>query len=284
MAGAKKRGANPGNTERLPFSVRYETRRPAEGLIYDRVPDRVRDGVLNILEDFASYPWYTANRLGEELYAALDRRPPSPDGIFLNPHPALLVDRLEWDEFCDACQALWKIVREPDRDTLSNRLNALFARHYFGYELRDGLMERVGARVQEEAIAEARGILRDPDLSGPDEQYRKAIAFFNRRPEPECEKCVEEAALAVEGVARVLLNDHSVTLSQALKRLQREKDVHPSLVYLIDKLYAYRGDAGGVGHALTQKKEVRREEAEFALGVSASAIVYLARLFGRGVE
>jgi len=283
MGEIRGRAAKPGMAKRVPFSTRYETRRPAEGLIYDRVPDRVRDGVLNILDDFGTYPWYTVNRLGEELYAALDRRPPS-DGVFLITYPAALVVRLEWDEFCDACEALWKIVREEDRDALSNRLNALFTRHYFGYELRDGLMQRVGARVAEAAIGKARGILRDPDLSGPDEQYQKAIGFFNRRPEPDCEKCVEEAVLSVEGVARVLLNNHSITLSQALKRLKKEKDVHPTLVYLIDKLYAYRGDAGGVGHALTQKKEVRIEEAEFVLGISASAIVYLARLFGRGVE
>jgi hypothetical protein len=163
-------------------------------------------------------------------------------------------------------------------------VNQLFARRYFGYELRDGRIERVGARVQEEAIAEARGILRDPDLSGPDEQYQKAIGFFNRRPEPDCENCVKEAVSAVEGVARVLLNDNSVVLSDAIKRLKKEKDVHPTLVKLLDNLYAYRGDAEGVAHALTGDKEVRIEEAEFVLGISASAIVYLARLFGRGVE
>jgi hypothetical protein len=91
-------------------------------------------------------------------------------------------------------------------------------------------MEKVGARVQEAAIAEARGILRDSDLSGPDDQYQKAIGFFNRRPEPDCENCAKEAVSAVEGVARVLLNDHSITLSRAVKRLQTEKDVHPSLL------------------------------------------------------
>ena len=53
---------------------------------------------------------------------------------------------------------------------------------------------------------------------------------------------------------------------------------------MLEKLYAYRGDAEGVAHALTGEKEVRLEDAEFALAVSASAIVYLARLYGRGVE
>jgi len=145
-------------------------------------------------------------------------------------------------------------------------------------------MERVGARAQEKAIAEARGILRDPDLSGPDQQFQKAIGFFNRRPEADCENCVKEAVSAVEGVAQVLLGDDSLMLSEALKRLRKQKDVHPALLVLLDKLYGYRSDAEGVAHALTGDKEVRIEEAEFVLGVSASAIVYFARLFGRPVE
>ena len=62
------------------------------------------------------------------------------------------------------------------------------------------------------------------------------------------------------------------------------QDVHPTLIGLLEKLYAYKGDAEGVGHALTEQKEVRTEEAEFVLGVAASAIVYLARLYGRQVE
>jgi hypothetical protein len=279
---AEERATGPGMTKRLPFSQRYETRRPAEGLIYDRVPDRLRDGVWNLVEAF-NRSLYAPDSLARNLHAAVNRHIASTD-LYLLHNPGALLRELEWDEFCDACQALWKIVREEDRDELSNSLNALFRRHYFGYELRDGLMERVGARVAEAAIAEARGILRDPDLSGPDEQYQKAIGFFNRRPEADCENCVKEAVCAVEGVAQVLLNDHSITLPQALNRLQKEKDVHPTLVKLISSLYAYRGDAEGVAHALTGAKEVRQEEAEFVLGTTAGAIVYLARLFGRGIE
>lgn len=260
----------------LPFSRRHETRRPAEGLIYQSVPDRVRDGLVNVLMRLgAGAPFAVA------LFRGLDRVP--------RPYVDIgdvetLLRKIEWDEFCDAVEVIGHLLRSERRDDFSNAVNELFARHYFGYELRDGQIERVGARVHEEAIAGARGILRDPDLSGPDEQYQKAIGFFNRRPEPDCENCVKEAVSAVEGVARVLLGDPKIVLSGATKLLPKRKDVHPTLVKLLDNLYAYRGDAEGVGHARTGDKEVRIEEAEFVLGVSASAIVYLARLYGRGVE
>jgi hypothetical protein len=198
-----------------------------------------------------------------------------------------LLYKSEWDEFCTICEVAYRALErdnEEAADVFSNGINRVFARNYFGYEMRDGRIEKVGAHAQDAAIAEARGILRDPDLAGPDEQFQKALGFYSRRPQADCENCVKEAVSAVEGVARILLNDHSLTLSKALRRLEREKDVHPALVQLVEKLYGYRGDAKGVGHALTGDSEVRLEEAEFVLGVSANAIVYLARLYGRGVQ
>lgn len=268
--------------ERVPFSRRYETRKPAGGLIYDDVPRRVRDGLKNILFELRLAPGTPSDeRLVRILYSALDREVPGMRSFLF---VTGLVDEVEWDEFCDVCEEVWQALSATHRDWFSNAANAVFARRYFGYEMRNGQMERVGARVHEEAIAEARGILRDADLAGPDQQFQKAIGFFSRRPEPDCENCVKEAVSAVEGVARVAFQDDSILLSEAIKRLKKERDVHPTLAGLLDKLYAYRGDAEGVAHALTGEKEVRVEEAEFVLGVSASAIVYLARLYGRGVE
>lgn len=244
------------------------------------------NGLHNILDaGLTPLGGNAAASLGLELNRRLDQRLDEdwPDHLL-----ATLFEQIAWDELCDACEIIWDWFSGSERpdlaDWFSNSLNDLFARNYFGYELRDGQIERVGARSQEEAIADARGILHDPELKGPDEQYQKAIGFYNRRPEPDCENCVKEAVSAVEGVARIVLGDHSITLSDALKRLRKEKDVHATLISMLEKLYAYRGDAEGVGHALTGDKEVRNEEAEFVLGVSASAIVYLARLFGRSVQ
>lgn len=258
------------------FSERYELRKPEGGLIYDDVPERVVDGLINLMVAKN----YSTPVMSRAVHRGLDQEMPTDLETF---YLSRLLKRSEWYDLCDACEIICEVLAQSERGTFSNELNEIFSRNYFGYELRDGLIERVGAHAQDAAIAEARGILRDPDLSGPDEQFQKAIGFFNQRPEPDCENCVKEAVSAVEGVARILLNDHELILSKALPQLRNEKDVHPTLISLLDKLYAYRGDAEGVGHARTGEKEVRIEDAEFALGVSASAIVYLARLYGRAV-
>jgi hypothetical protein len=264
------------------FSVRYETRRPTEGLVVEAIPQRVRNGLVNLLFRIAPDERDEWESLGSTLHYRLDLDP------YAEKNPSQILHGLNWDEWCDACEFIWRWFRDSDRndlaDQFSNELNELFLRNYFGYEMRNGALEVIGARAQDEAVAMARGILRDVSLKGPDEQFQKAIAFYNRRPEPDCENCVKEAVSAVEGVARILLEDHSLTLSDALKRLRSDKDIHPTLIQMLEKLYAYRGDAEGVGHALTGEKEVRIEEAEFVLGTSASAVVYLARLYGRAVE
>ena len=163
--------------------------------------------------------------------------------------------------------------------------NEVLLRNYVGYELREGRIERVGAREAEAAIAEARAILRDPNLAGPDEQFQKAIAHFNRRPKPDVENCVKDAVGAVEALARVLLNDSSILLSKAIKKIGEEKGIHPTLQKLVESLYAYRGDAEGAAHGKTGvKASVTEADAEFVLHTSAACIVYLARLYGRGVE
>lgn len=255
--------------------------------MYDSVPPRLVAGLVNIVDLFVEDQGL--DHLIVRAFQVLDRRPPS--GTMTGAEELEdFLEECEWYELCDLCEGLWKVLSSELisastlADEFSNSVNALFARRYFGYELRAGRIERVGTKAQEASVAKARGILRGNDLRGPDEQFQKAMAFFNRRPEPDCENTVKEAVSAVEGVARVLLGDAKLTLSKALKKLKGEKDVHPTLIALLEKLYAYRGDADGVGHALTGEKEVRLEDAEFALGVSASAIVYLARLYGRGVQ
>ena len=266
------------------FSRRHETRRPDEGLLYERVPDRVVPGLLYILDRIV--PDLDRPQLAKAVYELMDIPYPASSSEYRRDYLPRLLGDANRDDLCDACEAIWRwLASAPHRseDQFSNEVNELFVRHYFGYELRDGRVERVGANVQEEPIAEARAILRDPELSGPDKQFQKALAFYNRRPEPDCENCVKEAVGAVEALARVLLQDDSLLLSAAAKRLQKEKGVNPNLLRLISDLYAYRGDAKGVAHGLTAK-EVGLAEAEFVLSASANAIVYLARLYGRRVE
>jgi len=268
------------------FSERLEIRRPPDGLVYQDAPQPVRHAFLNLLDELVS-PLRSWDRVYKTLEGALDKWTPRHGwGRNLN-DIGNLVETCEWYEFYDLVQTVVEMVdaHKNVQAQFINGFNEALLRNYVGYELRKGQIEKVGAREAEAVIAEARGILHDPELAGPDEQFRKAIGFFNRRPKPDVENCVKDAVGAVEALAGILLKDPSILLSKALIRIGQEKGVAATLCKLIGDLYAYRGDAPGAAHGKTSAKPpIRVEDAEFVLHTSAACIVYLARLYGRAVE
>ena len=277
-----------GEETRKRFSDRLGVRRPSEGLVFESVPKSLRAAFLNLLRSLGNqvtnWNWKAVYRI---LEAAIDKW--TPDTMYtvnVNTIDKLL-DGCTWYEFFDLVEKVVEILEpEPEyQAAFINEFNEALLRNYVGYEIRDARVERVGAREAEAVIAEARGILRDPDFAGPDDQFQKAIGFFNQRPKPDVENCVKDAVGAVEALARILLNDASILLSDAVKEIGKHKRVHRTLQKLVENLYAYRGDAEGVAHGKTgAKTSVTEADAEFVLHTSAACIVYLARLYGKGVE
>jgi hypothetical protein len=270
------------------FSDRLGIRRPAGGLIYQDAPEPILHAFLNQLRALDNlipdWHWKSVYRL---LEGAIDKWTPDTHYTVSINTIAELVGKCEWFEFYDLVEEVVQIL-EPHSDLQAlfvNDFNHALLRNHVGYELREGRIEKVGARQPEAVIAEVRAILRDPELVGPDQQFQKAIGFFNRRPEPDVENCVKDAVGAVEALARILLNDASILLGKAMKKIGEQKGVHPTLQKLVENLYAYRGDAEGAAHGKTgAKASVTEADAEFVLHTSAACIVYLARLYGKGVE
>jgi hypothetical protein len=189
-----------------------------------------------------------------------------------------------WFRIYDLCEVIWEFTKDrlgsKEAASFENVLNEVLRRNFCGYEMREGLVERVGAKASEEVIATARGILRDGRLVGPNDQFLKALGFFNQRPKPDTENCVKEAVGALEGTLRVALDDPKILLSDALKKLQSSEMVPPTLKKSLDGIYAFRGDAGGVAHGQAEEPNVTVEQAEFVLHCAAAAIVYFARMYG----
>lgn len=265
------------------FHLRYETKRLPDGGLFERkVPPRVVSGLVNIMDTALSpsIRWWDYYR---EIRLALDERVID---NYLNSGDSFrkFLQDLPWDEFCTAIDIIVSHHGDsPRRDGMINEVNALFRRQYFAYEIRNGRVERVGARIQEESIGSARIILRNPELQPVDEAFQKAIGHYQRRPEPDWDNAVKDAVGAIEGLARILTAHPKEVLSDQIKIIQREKGIDPLLAEMLQKLYAYRGNKPGVGHGKAVGTGTTPEEAEFVMGTSASAIVYLARLYGRDV-
>ncbi|HLF71216.1 MAG TPA: hypothetical protein VI759_03595 [Dehalococcoidia bacterium] len=270
--------------DRTPFSQRYDARPLPSEPIYDSVPARVQVGIGNIAISLATQRVFGLERIFGIICSEIDTPIP---GILEQHNQTVftIMNKLTWYELCDVCEALYESVEALNSER-ANRfqhdINKVFARNGFGYEMRHGQVEHIGAFLQEEVIAETRLILSDPELAGPSEQFQDALRYYNARPKPDLDNAVKEAISAVEGLTRILLNDPKIVLSKALLEIRQKKGVHPALVEIIAKVYAYRGDVEGIAHGATAPSQITFADAEFVIGSAGNAIIYLARLFGRG--
>ena len=278
------------------FSRRHNLHRPSIDLIYEDVPDGVRRGLFYFLST-----WISIDRHGTwmiiqgEMFKAprvevFFKFEPQPTGA-RNKIEELLVN-CEWYTFWDVCELLsayfdtdesWKHqYPRLNKSAFEERMNQIFADNSVGYELKEGKIERIGAPYIDEVVTQARQVLRNPAYAGPDEQFEKAISFLNQRPNPDTANCLGDAVGAVEGLARIVTGKEKDTLSDILKKDTRFKSGIPgALLEMMQKLYAYRGDAEGVAHGQTSTdKTPAVEEAELVLGISASCMIYLAKKFG----
>ncbi len=268
----------------LLFSDRYETRKPSQGLVRNEIPEMVRNWVQLFVQDLGEQNaynyWLTCvsklgidpNLLRSEEYEK-----------HLNTLNAkAFLRECEYDQFVDACELMiWlKLRRSSIEEMFRNELREKLLRSYSAYRVgEDGLITDQGSQVGEQAIEEARALLRNPELVGPDRQFQDALRDFHNGSSPNYEGAVTSVLNAVEGVARITLDDSSITLGLAMDKVRTERGLHPALVNSRKNLHGYASDEGG-RHGLVGDPKVNRPIAEFCLHQAAASIVFIARLYG----
>jgi hypothetical protein len=281
-------------SQRQYYSDELEVRRPQAGLLRGALPERVRFAVANFVETVrevmsyqesaAMWSWIVRDLNWSPSLVSGGHSEVRDHGTFKS-----AVQQYDWTDTLDLFSAIFYFLQQseirwdnryPKSALFRSMLNEAFVRHYSAYLMDEqGRIVEPGAQVTEEAVAEARAILSDPTLSGPDRQFQDALLDFTRQPSPNYEGAVSNAMNAVEGMARVALGSHSALLPNALRTIARERNLHGALADSILKLYAYASDAGG-RHGLVGDPKVDRSIAEFCLHQAAAAIVLFARLYG----
>ena len=99
-----------------------------------------------------------------------------------------------------------------------------------------------------------------------------ALSLMSSRTNPDYRNSIKESISAVESLAKRLTGDEGATLGDALKKLEKAKQLHPALKDAFSKLYGYTSDAGGIRHALTNEADNTQAEARFML-IACSAFI-----------
>lgn len=249
----------------LPGSVREAITNEIRGFISDQPSTTLP--VINVYALFRPYIWQV-----------LDREPPgNPMGGPWAFYIPKTLQQCEWWQLYDILQELSQIINEKWGEEysvdFSNKINAILFREGIPWKLENNEIKRALSTPIQEKIQQASVLLSDPKFEGPDEQFEKAINCLNRRPEPDEENCVKDAVGALEAVANILTGNTGVQLNTLLSQEPFLSGIHPTIRQSIEKIYAYRGAAPGVGHGQVGPSVVGTAEAIWVLATTAATMI-----------
>jgi hypothetical protein len=256
------------------FSERYGYRPLREALIYENVPEQVRQGLREVLTT-CGYGRPSSQRA--IICTALHVRPdpgnwsefPNVDGEVDS-----LVHGCAWYTFYDMCQ---RIALRLTNTPFEAELNKLFREEGVGYVISEGGITKVGSEEFDESVKGAIVELAYPRFGVALQQFRKALDFRNGIP-PDYPNAVKEAVNAVEGVWQIVTDKPGTALPTLLS--SAEPPLPSGLKKLYDGLYGYGSGSEGARHAGVGGNVPEAEEAEFIIHSAAAAIRYAIRTYG----
>jgi hypothetical protein len=281
------------------FTKRHGYGACASGPIYEDAPEKLRIGLWNLIQDYVSKGNLPSHQsLYFQITSWLRIRREENIGYF-EEIEYLILKKLKWYELFDLIEYLYKLVVLHDYDesqqcwrdfpervgeiryTYTIDINKLFEGENIGWRLKKGQLERIGPEFLEtEVIQKTKDILKNQLFTGPNNQFNKAIRFLSNLPEPDLENCVKEAVGALEGIVRLLLNDQTVSLGEAVDKLVAMGKVIKPLDKIFHGLYGFASDQPGVRHGAPKPSNMTVQEASFVLYCSAVCILFLCETFG----
>lgn len=175
--------------------------------------------------------------------------------------------RLKWNEVYDLLEFLVE-KGGKNGEVYTSAWNRVLEREGAGYRFVGGYITPITAEAEIAAIEEAAGT----PYRNVNEHIRRAVALMSDRKRPDFRNAIKESISAVEALVRSLTGQPKATLGQALRVLEKERDLHPALKSAFSSLYGYTSDESGIRHALLEESNLAFNEAKFML-VSCSAFV-----------
>lgn len=259
---------------------------------YDYLPGWIREAIINEIRVFAQTDTSIPGAYRLDLYPlfrpyiwkVLGIEPPgNPMGGPFQHYIPKVIKECQWYQCYDLLEEVAAVTKqqlgEEDLEEFSGKVDAILVKEGIAWKFEHGKMGRRYNQLVEEQIKEVHILLSDPKFKGPDVQFEKAVGHLNKRPDPDKENCVKDAVGAMEAVANIIAGSNSKQLNDLLKEEPFKSGIHPTIRQSIEKIYAYRGAAPGVGHSQVGPATVSIAEATWVLATSAATILYFVAKF-----
>lgn len=254
------------------FSHRYGFRRSPSGpLIYHQAPERVRVGLLAILQQkMRKKPSYIRRVICNVL-----RSPEEPSNWSEYPNVwGEVQDRMlaaDWYEVYDIVEAFAnECSRNGELPLFSDCVNQLFAEEGIGWRLNETFLEVHGDPAFEGDLTAAEDELEESDFARAASELREARSDLSRRPEPDLSGAVTHAMGALECVSREVTGDRRSTLGQIVAR---NPDLFPRpLDEAASRLWGYASDQA---RHVREDRKLEWEDVLLVVGVAGVLCSYL---------
>jgi len=254
------------------FSRRYGFRgRPSEPLMYHDAPEKVRVGLLSILqgEMEISPSWM------REVVSGVLRIRPNPGNW--SEYPNIwdevegLIHHAEWYEVYDIIEGFaGRFARKRRLDEYSAHLNELLADEGIGWRLNGTSIEVHGDEALEGVVGDTEEELEESGFSTAATELSEARRDLSRRPHPDLSGAIQHAMAALECVAREVTGDSRATLGQIISR---HPDLFPRPVdEAAARLWGYASEQARHGR---EDRCLEWEETLLVVGVAGSLCSYL---------
>lgn len=182
----------------------------------------------------------------------------------------------EWFYVYDFIDEFYKkvirvICTDFHEDIYVSDINEALEKGNSGYRFISGIFSPITSQTE---ISEIEAAANDDQYSGASFHISEALRMLSDKQNPDYRNSIKESISAVESVAKTITGKPNANLGDALKELERNKNMHSGLRKGFDGLYGYTNDKeNGIRHAyLDDKTEITIADAQYFL-VSCSAFV-----------
>ena len=181
---------------------------------------------------------------------------------------SIFSDNKQWWDIYNLIQFSLENFPEQSKDDFKKAVNFCLKRERAAYRI---VGNQVSSIIDDSEIEAIESAINDSTVDVAGEHLKKASTLLLDRDKPDYRNSIKESISAVEAVCRYVSGEEKATLSDCLKVIKKNTDIHPAFEVALDKLYGYTSDEGGIRHSLNEgSREIPFSEAKFMLVVCSA--------------
>lgn len=151
--------------------------------------------------------------------------------------------------------------------------NHMLERENSAYRFIGTQLAGITSTLEIEAVEDA--ISSGKRFAGVSQHLDAALRLMSDRNSPDFRNSIKESISAVESLAKHITGKPNATLGEALKELERQRQLHSSMKKAFSALYGYTSSTQGIRHALMDEPTLTKTDARFML-ICCSAFINFA--------